>query len=222
MEITTSTDIHLQFVGEHSEEIFSKKEHVLVGISPCNSYYTKIRIEQILIWVLAQGFKNFHFYTGDEMWFYNYQAFGYSAQEARTKMQEKNKQLLAKLRPLLQKYQISEDRIIYFDTLIQNENYRKYRAEYEKLIIEDQFFFQTISALVQHLKNTGQRKDLLYPHFAYQAIALELPLILRFPNLFHCDSSLFIYHQNNSMYEYIYHNKNLKHATQSFINLHFE
>ena len=50
----------LTFIDENSAQIFKKKEHVLVGISPCNSYYSKEKIEQILVWVLEQGFKNFH------------------------------------------------------------------------------------------------------------------------------------------------------------------
>ena len=62
----------IQFINRESEEIFYKKDHVFIGISPSNSYYSESRIAEILFWVLEQGFRDFTVFLADEISYYNW------------------------------------------------------------------------------------------------------------------------------------------------------
>ena len=212
----------ITFIDERSKEIYEKKKHALIGISPCNSYYSKERIEQIVGWVLEEKFQDFHFFIGEGMWFYNFQSFGYDPVLSQKKMKEKNQQLLSKLKPILKKYNVSEEKIIRQKVLQLNPHYPLLLARSHVLIDQDAILAKILREISLQLRNTGQQPTSVYPELAMKGFALELPLLLNTPGILQVPSSLFVYHQNNNMYEYLYTTAKLQYATQGFAVLKFE
>ena len=60
------------------ENLLKRREHVLLGISPFNSYYCEFRITKLIEWA-RDNFKNFHIFVPDTLPYYNFLALGYSS-----------------------------------------------------------------------------------------------------------------------------------------------
>lgn len=205
----------LTFIDENSAQIFKKKEHVLIGISPFNSYYSRAKIEQILIWVLEQGFKDFHFFLADEIYHYNFLMMGYSMEKAQHETKKQDRYLYNKVMQNLEKYGVDEEKIIkYTDFKIQKKYQDKYIEYKQKL--KHSLSFQKI--LEQTISNLNFKTSHLILTDDY--IFAELPFILDTPALFNVQSSCFVYHQNNDLYTYLFAQKNQT-KMQGFIALNF-
>ena len=74
-------------VSERCKEILEKREHVLIGISPLNSYYSEERITKLIHWGHT-GFKSFHILTADTLSHYNFLAIGYPLNKAKKKTRQ--------------------------------------------------------------------------------------------------------------------------------------
>lgn len=64
-----------------SEEIYLKKEHALIGISPFNSYFTVETMAKLLNWAFST-FDKVDIIIPDKISFYSLLGFGYSEETA--------------------------------------------------------------------------------------------------------------------------------------------
>ena len=218
---TSGCSEHVEFIDEASKEIFQRKEHALLLISPCNSYYNSERIDKTIQWLLNQQFADFHLFTAEGMWYYNFQAFGYSPEEAAKKMRIKQNQLYNKLYPIMDKYAISRDKILSTEILAKNQVYQKFYKNGDVEALQNKPFVQVLHETTADLKNSGTRSEPIAPSFFIQAFAIEIPLFLYSPSILGVSSSCVIYHQNNAIYDYIFVKQKMNEQGQGFFVLNF-
>ena len=213
----------ITFIDERSKEIYEKKEHAVITISPFNSYYNEQRIEQIIEWTVKESFKTFHIFTGDGLWVYNFLALGYSEKEALQKTKKEDSFLHRRIKRVLDKWSISHIVILDYQSFKENIFYNEQVQKYKKLIKTD-FELQTILSKIVENMNVQKFRNvsLVDKEMAFNYFLEEMPVLLNSPELFQVNSSCFIYHQNNMMYHYLYLMKKMQACNQGFINLKFD
>jgi len=116
----------IQFINKKSEEIFYKKDHLFIGLSPSNSYYSEQRITEILFWVLKQEFKDFTVFLADEISYYNWLGKGYNEIAAKRRTREEDNKIRNRLYRAIEKLSISETKILKFSVLKESIFYKEY------------------------------------------------------------------------------------------------
>ncbi len=76
--------------------LLSMREHVVVGISPFNSYFSEEKIKDLVSWA-KETFSAFHVYVPDGPAVYTLQATGYSEAQARKKAARQGRWLCNKI-----------------------------------------------------------------------------------------------------------------------------
>ena len=210
----------IEFINERSKEIYEKKEHVLIGISPCNSYYNREKIEQIINWVLLEGFQDFHFFLADEISKYNFLALGYLEKEALRKAKKEDNHLYNKVAQILEKKNISKTKIISNNQLINDPIYIEKNYYYRNIFQKDQMFESIAHNLIQALEFQRVGIKINY-EIAIEYCFAELPLLLNIPDLLKLPSSCVVYHDVNRLHTYLYNRKKTQAENLEFTALKF-
>lgn len=207
-------EFRVEFIDEASKEIFQKKEHALIGISPSNGYYSTDRIEKIIKYFFLNKI-NFSIFLGQGMSYFNFLALGYSEKEAKKKTLERDQILQKKVDNALLKHGIPSTKIIDFKNLQKTEIYKKYFDQYRDFITQESEFIKLTDEISRQLQFNGSRKNIIYPEIARNYFLAEMPLLLNSPDILGVSSSCFIYHQNNSLYEYLFIKKQMHQSNQA-------
>ena len=209
----------IEFIDPNSEAIYKKKEHALIGISPSNGYYTAEKIEQIVKWVSQAGFADFHFFLGEGMSFFNFSALGYSEKEAWKKTDIKDRHLHNKTAKVLQANGLSTDKIINFRAIQQRAVYQGHLEQYHAFIESDLTFKNTLNKVINALHLESSTRKTINSKIAINYFIAEMPMLLNTPEILQLPSSLFVYHQNNPLYEYLFVRQCMQAKNQGFFVL---
>src|ERR1700688_333964 len=82
LEIEKRFKIYL--IGKNSKSIYKQRSHVLIGVSPFNSYFSEKNITTIIQWA-KRNFKLVNIFIPDDMSIYTLKAIGYSQEKAEFK-----------------------------------------------------------------------------------------------------------------------------------------
>ncbi|QKW33970.1 tRNA-dependent cyclodipeptide synthase [Actinomadura sp. NAK00032] len=103
-----------------------RPEHVCIGVSPFNSYFSTARLASLARWA-ATAFAGFHFFVPDEITAYTFEALGYPAGRARQKAHRQSKYTHNKIRTALSSAGVPDaaDRVLSMVRLNANARYQE-------------------------------------------------------------------------------------------------
>jgi len=182
------------------EEILEKREHVLIGISPLNSYYSEEKITELIRWGHTE-FKDFHILTADTLFQQNFLAIGYPVDKAKKKTRLNWNSLRNKLTRAFLSLQIPEE--IYQKKIIalcgklpENQVYKDlYNSCLKRYNQDPEFKQKCLAACKEVLKNYTDSISDFVLETAFNYLLGELPFYLDTPSMLGVNSSLLVYHK---------------------------
>ena len=182
--------------------ILRAREHVVVGVSPFNSYFTEEKIAELINWA-KENFRAFHLYVPDGPSRFTLEALGYSENRARKKASRQSRWLLNKIRRALCVAGIEEAEaehlILCSKRLDYDDTYCRLAKEVNTICASDASFYEGCIETSRWVLN-GQAGDpdevtreMLESAVRY--LKAELPLFMNSPAIVGAPSSVFDYHQ---------------------------
>lgn len=196
-------------ISPSSSALYKNKEHVLLGISPFNSYYSEEIIRDWIQWAHTT-FSSFNIFIPDTLPMYTFLALGYDESKAINKAKRQAAYLKNKVRRALEQCQLNIDDhpnlIIDMSYLENNPAYRALKKQCYALYTENQKFQEECDQCTGWVLNGHAIKD---SHQANENTAVhyilnEMPLFMNTPLILNTESSLFAYHQTPQFINYIY------------------
>lgn len=183
-------------------ELLAARRHVVLGVSPFNSYFSEARIAALIRWA-AGDFERFSIYVPDGPSRYTLEALGCAPAKARKKAGRQARWLFNKIRRALGENGFCEDAfseiVLCSQTLEDNRAYNAALDEVETRFHGDAGFrrgcLQTTRwVLESHLEDgTEATQEMLESAVRY--FKAELPLFMDSAAIAGVESSLFAYHQ---------------------------
>jgi cyclo(L-tyrosyl-L-tyrosyl) synthase len=200
--------ISIHPLTENCENIYQKKEHICLGISPFNSLFSEEYLTAIIRFAL-QNFKSFHIFLPDEPTIFTLEALGYSKDESRKKMRKQINWLRNKILKALSANNLEDgDRFILdWAVLSRNEVYldelKKVRSAFET---DANFKAVCMDGSRWVLQNKLPENELTESKFLTAAnyLLAEFPLFARTNEILGIETSLFCYHQSIDLLECLY------------------
>jgi cyclo(L-tyrosyl-L-tyrosyl) synthase len=187
----------------------SGAEHVCVGISPFNSYFSTERIISIAEWART-SFKSLHFFVPDRAAAYTLQALGYDENKARQKAARQANYVFNKIRRALDELDVPEpdDLILDSEQLENNSEFNRLRHQAtSQFELDSEFRASCLDATRWVLDKRipdGQEPTAQQLEIAVQYFLAELPMFLSTVEIVGVDSSVFAYHQRVDFLERLY------------------
>lgn len=184
-------------------------QHVCLGISPFNSYFSTPRIVSLIQWAMSR-FENIDFYIPDEAAAYTLQALGYERDVALHKAKRQGNYVRNKIKKACVEAQLDNgaERIYDAARLREVQPYLDLHAEAKRRFEEDPILHEAIMTtsgwiLDKRLPDgvaPSEEQNLL----AVQYFLEELPMFIDTPSIIGVESSTFIYHQRVDFLERMY------------------
>ena len=89
-------NVKLTFASKRTRDIYNKRQHAFVGLSPFNSYYSTENITDIMAWTI-DTFSSFNIFIPTNLSVYTLLAMGYELDKAEKKVRRQDKYLYNKL-----------------------------------------------------------------------------------------------------------------------------
>lgn len=188
---------------------FERREHVMIGISPFNSYFSESRICALVCWA-QQTFDEMHLFVPDDWSVYTLRALGYSEARAIKKAARQASYLHNKIRRALGKVGFDGDRatdlVLTAESVAQLSTYRKRFNEYLTLYDADGEFREACRSGSKWVLSemTGEHLSAQSLDLAAQYLLAEMPLMLDTPGVLKQKSSVFGYHKYTDFIEGLY------------------
>lgn len=214
-------------LGSVSREVFLKKEHVLLGISPFNSYFSE---DMITIWIrwAQRNFASFTIFIPDTLPIFTFLSLDYDEPRAKTKARRQAAYLKNKIFRALAKLGFTDKEaqnlIVDMAKLEGNEVYMALKAQGLEVYHRDGLFQSECDKCTNWVLSGHDARSwsLKNTSIAVQYVLAELPLFMNTPAILNKPSSLFAYHQTPDFIRYLYtkHSKNkLVADNQGFVAL---
>lgn len=194
---------------DRCESPLSRAEHVCVGISPFNSYFSVERIISIADWART-SFQSFHFFVPDRPAAYTLQALGYDENKARQKAARQANYVFNKITKALNELDVPEPRslILDSDALESNPEFNRLRHQVtSQFELDSDFRARCLDATHWVLDKRipdGQQPTAQQLEIAVQYFLAELPMFLSTVDVVGVGSSVFAYHQRVDFLERFY------------------
>ena len=215
-----NTTITPTLISSLSQELYEKKEHVLLGISPFNSYFSEEMIGHWIQWA-ERSFASFNIFLPDTLPIHTFMALGYSQEKAQSKARRQAAYLKNKVIRALSNRRLTDinpkDLIIDMGFLEKNEAYNLLKDNCYRLYNKNPNFKKECDQCTEWVLN-GHTTNALHSvnrNIAVQYILDEMPLFMDTPSILNTTSSLFSYHQTPQFMNYLYTN----HIQNKFIAL---
>lgn len=195
---------------DRCEAPLSEAEHVCIGISPFNSYFSTERIVSVVEWAQA-AFKSFHLFVPDRASAYTLQALGYDENKARQKAARQANYVFNKVRRALDELDVAEPESLILDsaTLESNPEFNRLRHQAtSQFELDSEFRARCLDATRWVLDKRipdGQDPTAQQLEIAVQYFLAELPMFLSTVEIVGgVGSSVFAYHQRVDFLERLY------------------
>jgi len=193
---------------QNCDEIYKKREHVCIGISPFNSLFSEDYIAALVKWASA-NFERFHLFLPDEPTFYTLEALGYSPDDCRRKMKKQLNWLKNKINHALEKNGIhsKESHLLDWEALKKN---KIFQSELDKSFglfdSNEEFRNECLLSSRWVLENKIDEKEITDERLlkAVKYFLSEIPLFAASNEITGTNSSLFCYHQAISFHQKLY------------------
>ena len=188
-------------VTQKCAKILSAREHVVIGVSPFNSYFSEEKIGTLVAWA-KENFRAFHIYVPDGPSQFTLEALGYPEGKARKKASRQGRWLINKIRRVLESSGIKDheaDRLILCSRILDSrQTYCSLLEDVEAACDSDAEFRNGCLETSRWVLN-GQADDIdeLTHDMLESAVRYfkaELPLFMNSPAITGVSSSVFVYH----------------------------
>lgn len=189
--------------------VFPSASHVVLGISPFNSYFKTDRIVDMIDWAM-EHFDTIDFFTPDEAAAYTLQAQGYDPDKALSKARSQARYVHNKIHSAIDEVCEDDlhDRVYGLERLRELPRYAALRGEAERRFSSDETLrdeiMGTSSWILDKKLTEGQQATEEQVLLAVQYFLDELPLFVDSPGIFGVDESCFVYHQRVDFLEKFY------------------
>ena len=189
-------------ITEACSKVFLERDHVCFGISPFNSYFSELRIQELAEWGRKE-FKSMHFFVPDVPAAFTLEALGYEPEEAAWKARRQSQYLLNKIHRALRSLGVKEfearEMVFNWEYLSTNERFLGLYQQITHLFHEDVGFQKAcIEAsrwvLEKKVENT-EKLSLDALHSASRYLLTEIPLFMDTAGIAGKNTSVFCYHQ---------------------------
>ncbi|MBO0513210.1 tRNA-dependent cyclodipeptide synthase [Streptomyces beijiangensis] len=193
----------------HCQVICDDGDHVVIGISPGNSYFSAQRIEDLARWGLSQ-FKQVDLVHTDLYVAEMYEAFGYEPDSARRKAVKNLRGVRAKVNNAIEAVDPGGLRLRArpVSSFTDNPAYRDIHDRLQSRLSADPEFRATCDALVESYLSSkvldGKAATERQRDVCLRYVCAEAPLFLDTPAILGVPSSLNCYHQLLPMAELLY------------------
>ncbi|GGS32480.1 MULTISPECIES: tRNA-dependent cyclodipeptide synthase [Actinokineospora] len=193
----------------HCADPLAAAEHVCIGISPFNSYFTPERIADLARWAMAR-FRSFHFFVPDAPSAYTLEALGYDPRRAARKAQRQGNYTRNKISRAMEQLHVPDQRELVLDSAALNENkaYQGLLAEAHRRFTSDPEFAEnclTASGWVMERRlPEGEQPTREQLRHAVRYFLAELPMFVGTTEVVGAGSSVFAYHQRVDFLERMY------------------
>jgi cyclo(L-tyrosyl-L-tyrosyl) synthase len=214
----TSASTHCKEVpaSQRCNEILEKREHVLIGISPFNSYYSLENIQKLIKWG-SESFKSCQVFVPDTLPVFNFIAIGYAESKALSKTKHQIKYLMNKIEKAFTNLKVSvENKIITVSSCSKITAFKElYHICMNRYDVDEEFKKDCTEAasgvLRGYTKNVTQ--DMLDTSAKY--LLGELPFYLDTPKIVGVNTSTFVYHENVDFFTNLYKDRIKNHVSEN-------
>lgn len=181
--------------------VLQRKEHVCIGVSPFNSYFSTERLASLARWA-HEGFASFHFFVPDDISIYTFEALGYPANRARQKARAQARYTHNKIRTAMAAASVPNpgDRVVLgMAALDANPRYRELLDRANRLFADSAPFREACLDATRWVLDgklpDGRPASPEQLSLGVRYFLAELPLFAGANHIVGADSSLFVYHQ---------------------------
>lgn len=182
-------------------ELFDSRSHAVIGISPFNSYFSEMRILELIGWA-SRNFAAFHLYVPDKPAALTLEALGYSPARAEKKARRQANYLENKIARALSTLGLGDELstiLLNSRVLTDHAEYSVLHAQYQKRFASDiEFREGCLESAAWVLEKHPDRKGPLTPtaiETGARYFLAEVPLFLDTPRIVGVQRSVFCYHQ---------------------------
>lgn len=199
-------------ISSLSKELYTKKEHVLLGISPFNSYFSEEMISYWIQWA-EKNFSSFNIFIPGTLPIYTFIALGYDLEKAKNKAKRQAVYLRNKVLRAFSKcgftHTQADNLIIDMGFLEKNESYTRLKEKCYFLYTTNPNFKNECDKCTEWVLNghTNNSLNTAKANIAVRYILDEMPLFMDTPSILNTTSSLFSYHQTPQFMNYLYTNQ---------------
>jgi cyclo(L-tyrosyl-L-tyrosyl) synthase len=195
-------------VTERCHRSFTTRKHVCFGISPFNSYFSELRIQELAEWGKTE-FQTMHFFVPDVPSAYTLEALGYDSEKAAWKARRQSQYLFNKIHKALKAVGFSiaqaDPMILHWDRLQSSSRFMTLYNEVTELFELDLDFHDACLNASRWVleKRVADPEDLSLSTLksAVRYLLTEIPLFVDSAGILEQDSSVFCYHQCISFIE---------------------
>lgn len=184
----------------------SAADHVCIGISPFNSYFTPERIAELARWALSE-FRSFHFFVPDAPSAFTLEALGYDPCRAARKAQRQGNYTRNKIARAMDTLGVHDTDALVLDAaaLTDNAAYQRLHSEAHQRFAADPAFaedcLEATGWVLEKRVASPTRAQLLH---AVRYFLAELPMFVATVEIVGVASSVFAYHQRVAFLERLY------------------
>jgi cyclo(L-tyrosyl-L-tyrosyl) synthase len=197
----------------NSREILKNRTHVLIGISPFNSYFSEARLRELAAWG-RRNFTAMHLFIPDVPTTYTLLALGYPPKEASGKAKRQVRYVINKTKRALEAVGIAEvqakEIILTWEKLATNARYQTLLERVATIYEQDAEFRKDCQDAAWWVleKRVGDptARSTVDLDLAAKYLLSEMPLFVDTPGILERESSLFAYHQCPQLLERLYRN----------------
>ncbi|MFG1792827.1 tRNA-dependent cyclodipeptide synthase [Nocardia sp. NPDC049149] len=181
-------------------ELFARRDHVLLGISPFNSYFKRVRIVELTRWALGE-FAYVQFHLPDVPGVFTLQALGLPADKARKRVRENGSKMRNRIRDGLAAAGLSDldARVVDWAYLEENPVFVDLLREATDLFASDAVFrdlcLETTRNVLRHRLTDGSEPTIEQCRLAAQYFLADIPLLVDTAGVVGSETSLYAYHR---------------------------
>lgn len=185
--------------SDRCREIYRRGEHVLVGVSPGNGYFSEQRLAALLAWA-NRVFTTVETIVPDVSLVHTYQALGDAPRQARKTARQQSGRMCRRISRAWEATGVvpAHQRIRLLSEFTAHPVYTRLRAQVERAIVADPGCRQALhgatrTALASRMKGTEPTDGQVEEAAGY--LVAEMPLCMDAPAILETPTSVNIYHQ---------------------------
>jgi cyclo(L-tyrosyl-L-tyrosyl) synthase len=197
MELSDFSEVEACPIGQQSKLIYKEKKHILIGISPFNSYFSEERIFRLTEWAF-KNFESVHLFIPDFISSYTLQAIGYEKQDAERKTKRQDCYLRNKAAKALSRLGKSEDTIVTISALLSNVRYQEVYNHCLSMFDTNKEFKDACIQTAHHILSLSEKVDEITEekiNIAVKYFLHEFPLFIKTSYILQVKSSVFAYNK---------------------------
>ncbi|GAA0951146.1 cyclo(L-leucyl-L-leucyl) synthase [Nonomuraea longicatena] len=195
----TTTAFVMEPYTANCREICGRADHVLVGVSPGNGYFTEQRLTDLLTWA-GSVFADVEAIVPDASLVHTYQALGSDEASAWKEARRQSRRTCRRISRAWAAGGVPErrQRIHLLSDFIDHPGYRRLRAEVDAALAQEPVFRQALFEATGRALSTrlhGAEPSLAQIEEGVRYLTSEVPLCMDAPGILGVPTSVNIYHQ---------------------------